>query len=145
MGAIDALTTRLAIKSKEIVLGGYSSGGDVGYPIIFKNSRRFALAMFENTAPANSWALINAAAPPNGWRFPIRHLCHTGDQVASYACSAVRPILGTGGTAAQAGHASILHEMDGPHWQDPTADGRGTWPDFQVKLRPYLLQTFISP
>jgi hypothetical protein len=145
LGAIDALTTRLAIKSKEIILGGYSSGGDVGYPIIFKNSRRFALALFENTAPSNSSALIAAAAPPNGWRFPIRHLCHMSDQVASYKCDAVRPILGANGSAAQAGHASVLHEMAGLHWQDPTPDGRGTWPDFQAKLRPYLLQTFASP
>ncbi|MCC6810512.1 MAG: hypothetical protein IT381_23990 [Deltaproteobacteria bacterium] len=153
LGALAELKTRLAINDKEVILGGYSSGGDVGYPIIFKNSKLFALALFENTAPGNAQAaaaLADNAAPPAGWRFPIRHLCHIDDEIASFKCSALRPILGpstsdaTPGIVKNKGHDSFLHEMDGTHYQ-ADVNGRGTWADFHAKLRPYLKQTWTSP
>ncbi len=34
--------------------------------------------------------------------------------------------------------------MSGGHWENPVG-GRGTWPDFDAKLRPLLGQTFQSP
>jgi predicted esterase len=147
MRAIADVKTRLAIKDNEVILGGYSSGGDVGYPIIFKNSKSFALALFENTAPGNaaqSTTLAQSAAPQNGWRFPIRHLCHDNDEIGTYKCAALRGIIGAGGTFATLGHASVLHEMDGTHWM-PDANGRGTWADFHATLRPYLSQTWTTP
>jgi hypothetical protein len=143
LGAIADLKTRLAINSRQVIIGGYSSGGNLGYPIIFRNSKLFALALFENTAPnGNFTTLLAAAAPPAGWRFPIRHLCHTED--TTFECADLRPTLGSSGSAVAAGHDSILYEMSGGHWED-AVNGRGTWPDFDAKLRPFLNQTFESP
>lgn len=140
LAVIEDVQTRLAIDPKQIIIGGYSSGGDVSYLTIFHNSKKFALGLFENTAPpSNMTTVLAAAAPPNGWRFPIGHLCHTED--STYRCATVKTRLDA---ATNAGHAVTYFEMSGGHWEDPVGD-RGTWLDFDAKLRPLLGQSFQSP
>jgi hypothetical protein len=140
LSVIDDIQTRLAIDPKQIIIGGYSSGGDVSYLTIFHNSKRFAMGLFENTAPpSNMTAALAAAAPPGGWRFPIAHLCHTQD--TTYPCATVQSRLAS---ATGAGHAVSYFEMDGGHWEDDV-NGRGTWPDFDAKLRPFLNETHLAP
>jgi hypothetical protein len=140
LAVIDDVQTRLAIDPKQIIIGGYSSGGDVSYLTIFHNSKKFALGLFENTAPpSNMAAEVAQTAPPGGWRFPIGHLCHSED--TTYPCATVQSRLAA---AADAGHVVTYFEMSGGHWENPVGD-RGTWPDFDSKLRPFLGQTYQSP
>ncbi len=76
LAAIADVKTRFNIA--EVWLGGYSSGGDVGYPLLFKNSQLFAGALFENTGPdANAMTLAQTATK----KLTIHHLAHLSDNV----------------------------------------------------------------
>ena len=51
LAAIDYVRSRFNINPRKIVLGGYSSGGDLGYALAFQNSDLFSGVIFQNTEP----------------------------------------------------------------------------------------------
>ncbi len=143
LAALDGARARLNLDPKRVVLGGYSSGGDVGYPLLLRNSKRFALGIFQNTAPWGSEngetaALLDAAAPPTGWRVPIRHQCHVADGIQAYTCASLA--ANAEGPIVAAGHDWVLDQRPGTHWDDP-----GTWDDFDAFFRPQLLLDWQTP
>lgn len=80
LDAIANVKTHFNINPKTVMLGGYSSGGDIGYRLIFENSNNFAGILAENTDPfrdtgATQAALLAAAS----WKFNIAHLAHLED------------------------------------------------------------------
>jgi pimeloyl-ACP methyl ester carboxylesterase len=90
MAAIADFETHFNVDRGEVVLGGYSSGGDLAYRTAFKHSSTFAELLIENSAPfrdteANEAELLGAATT----RFPIVHLAHTGDE--TYKLAEVEP------------------------------------------------------
>jgi pimeloyl-ACP methyl ester carboxylesterase len=146
LAAIADIKTHFNIDPKRVILGGYSSGGDLTYRTAFQNAGQFAGVLVSNSAPffgtgASSTTLLNAAS----WRFPVVHLAHRGD--TTYPIALVRSE--TNAVAAK-GHTTTLIERDGSHWDSPNAvvDGQvvpGTSADIATYLFPYLKAGWASP
>ena len=140
LAAIADVKTHVNINPHRVVLGGYSSGGNLAYRTAFYNADTIAGVLAENTAPftgtgSSQSASMSAAA----WRFPIVHLAHTQD--AAYPISRVRDEMNALTTA---GFPVTLMERPGGHWVDDTAD-TGTNHDLRTLLLPHLDADWRSP
>jgi dienelactone hydrolase len=90
MAAIADFETHFNVNRRQIILGGYSSGGDLAYRTAFKHSSTFAGLLIENSAPfrdteASEAELLGAATT----KFPIVHLAHAQDM--TYKLGEVEP------------------------------------------------------
>jgi hypothetical protein len=90
MAAIADFETHFNVNRRRVVLGGYSSGGDLAYRTAFKHSSTFAGLLIENSAPfrdteASEAELLGAATT----KFPIVHLAHAEDK--TYELDEVEP------------------------------------------------------
>lgn len=135
LAAIADAEDRFNIDRRRVVIGGYSSGGDLAYRTAFYNAYTFAGLLAENTSPfrdTGSRAADSLAAA--AWRFPIVHLAHTEDEV--YAIDGVRSEIGA---LQQAGWNVTLVLRPGRH-----ADGR-TDQDLKEVLLPYLDAGWKAP
>ena len=59
--AIADVKTHFNIDPRQVVLGGYSSGGDLSYRIAFTHSTEIAGVLAENTAPFRDTGLTSEA------------------------------------------------------------------------------------
>lgn len=140
LGAIDDVAKKLNVDPRRVVLGGYSSGGDLSYRTAFTNARRFAGVIGENTAPfygtgATQASLIAAAA----WKLNVAHLAHTGD--TTYPIARVRSETEALKTA---GFPTTRIERPGTHFDKDTATS-GTNYDLRAYLLPFLDAGWRSP
>jgi predicted esterase len=90
MTAIADFETHFNVNRGRVILGGYSSGGDLAYRTAFKHSSAFAGLLIENSAPfrdteASEAELLGAATT----KFPIVHLAHAQD--TTYKLDEVEP------------------------------------------------------
>jgi hypothetical protein len=89
LAAIADVKTHFNVDPRRVILGGYSSGGDLAYRTAFYNSRLFAGLIVQNTSPfrdtGSSQAASLAAAT---FKFPVVHLAQTGDD--TYQIATVR-------------------------------------------------------
>jgi hypothetical protein len=146
LAAIADLKTHFNIDPKRVVLGGYSSGGDLGYRLAFYNALDFAGILAENTSPfrdTGSSATQSIAAA--GWKFHVAHLAHLQDE--TYAIAGVRDELAQ---LTAAGFPVTSIERDGTHYDDPGAvvNGNpvpGTVADLQSLLLPFLSAGWTAP
>jgi pimeloyl-ACP methyl ester carboxylesterase len=125
MAAIADFETHFNIDRRELILGGYSSGGDLAYRTAFRHSTEVAALLIENSSPfrdTESSAAESLAAATD--KFPIVQLAHTGDQ--TYKISGVRHEVAE---VAAAGFPIELIERPGEHY-DANTDS---------DLREYLL------
>lgn len=136
LAAIADIKTRFNIDPYRVVLGGYSSGGDIGYPLLFKNAKMFAGGLFENTGP-NTAAMT--AATTATWKVNITHLHHTGD--TTYPIAGIRTKMTT---LKNAGFPVILLEKAGTHY-DKDNGAFGTQYDLRTFLLPYLNNGWVAP
>jgi hypothetical protein len=146
LAAIDELATHFNIAPHHIILGGYSSGGDLGYRTAFYDASRFAGVLAENTSPfrdtGSSMAASLAAA---SWRFNVVHLAHLQDD--TYPIAGVRSETEA---MIAAGFPLMRIEVDGGHYDDAGAieNGHavpGTSADLATYLFPYLDMGWTSP
>lgn len=131
LGAMSDIKTHFNIDPQKVVLGGYSSGGDIGYPLLFQNAKLFSGALFENTGPSAS-ALNDSKSA--AWKVNITHLAHISDN--TYPIDAARNQMATLRTN---GFPVNLIEKSGGHW-DQDNGAFGTTYDLRTFLLP-LLQT----
>ena len=80
LAALDDVGRRFNVDPRRVVVGGYSSGGDMAYRIAFYNANRFAGVIVENTSPfrdtgSSQPASLSAAT----WKLHVTHLAHLGD------------------------------------------------------------------
>jgi hypothetical protein len=80
MAAIADFETHFNVNRGRVILGGYSSGGDLAYRTGFEHSSTFAGLLIENSSPfrdteASEAELLAAATT----KLHIVHLAHTGD------------------------------------------------------------------
>ena len=136
LAAIADLKTHFNIDPRRVVLGGYSSGGDIGYPLIFANANMFAGALFENTGPSSAALTASQTA---AWKLPIVHLAHLSD--TTYPIAAVRTNMQT---LRNNGFAVTLIEKAGTHW-DNDSGTTGTQYDLRTFLLPHLNDGWVSP
>ena len=133
LAAIAELKTHFNVNPRSVVLGGYSSGGDVGYPLLFQNANMFAGGLFENTAPNGS------SADTAAWKVNIVHLAHTGD--TTYPISAAITWV----TALQnKGFPVLLIQKAGTHYDNDNG-AFGTQYDLRTFLLPHLNDGWLSP
>jgi endoglucanase len=129
MAAIADVKTHFRIDPAQVYLGGYSSGGDIGYPLLFQNPGIFAGGLFENTAP-NAQALTLSASVSK--KMPITHLAHLSD--GTYPIAAARA---NAATLRTNGFPVTLIEKAGTHY-DADGGAYGTSYDLRTFLLPYL-------
>jgi poly(3-hydroxybutyrate) depolymerase len=146
LAAIADLKTHFNIDPKRVILGGYSSGGDLTYRTAFYNASLFAGVVACNSSPfrdtgATESALLAAAS----WKFNVVHLAHLED--TTYPIATVRSETDA---VKAAGHPMTRIEVDGGHWDDPGAmeNGHavpGTDADIRTYLFPYLSAGWTAP
>jgi predicted esterase len=135
LAAIADAEDRFNIDRRRLVIGGYSSGGDLAYRTAFYNADTFAGLLAENTSPfrdTGSSAADSLAAA--AWRFPIVHLAHSEDEV--YGIDGVSREIGT---LQQAGWNATLVVRPGRH-SDASTDQ-----DLEEVLLPYLDAGWRAP
>jgi predicted esterase len=133
LDAIADIETHFNIDGHRVVIGGYSSGGDLAYRTAFYHSTMFAGLLAENTSPfrdTGSTAADSLAAATN--KFHIVHLAHTEDD--TYPLDGVQSEIAE---VQQAGFPVQLIQRPGDHYDDSTATF-GTDHDLQVYLLPHL-------
>src|SRR5207248_979494 len=77
LAAIADVKTHFNIDPRRVVLGGYSSGGDLSYRIAFTHSTEIAGVLAENTSPFRDTGLAPFQALAAPFHFHVVLLAHT--------------------------------------------------------------------
>jgi predicted esterase len=140
LAAIADVESHFNIDSHRVVIGGYSSGGDLAYRTAFYHAKVFAGLLAENTTPfRDTGSTQQQSLAAAAWKFNVVQLAHTEDEV--YPIATVRQETGA---MAAAGFPIQLIERPGHHYDDSTADF-GTDHDLQTLLLPHLDDGWRSP
>ena len=140
LAAITDVESHFNIDRHRVILGGYSSGGDLAYRTAFDYAALFAGLLAENTSPfRDTGATASQSLAAASWRFSIVHLAHTGD--ATYPLAGV---LAEIQTVQDAGFPVTVIQRPGTHYDPDTATG-GTVHDLVTLLLPYLSDGWRSP
>ena len=98
LAALADIKTHFNIDPQRVILGGYSSGGDLTYRTAFYNAGLFAGVIVENSSPfRDTGSTPSASIAAASWKFNVAHLLHTGD--LWYPAAAVRTELAALSTA----------------------------------------------
>ena len=140
LGALADVKKHLNVDPRRVVIGGYSSGGDLAYRTAFYNTGVFAGLLAENTSPfrdtGSGQAQSLAAA---SWKLNIVHLAHISDQ--EYPLTGV---VNETAAVKAAGFPLTLIEKAGDHFDDDTATS-GTVYDRRKFLLTYLDAGWLAP
>jgi hypothetical protein len=140
LAAITNVESHFNVDPHRVVVGGYSSGGDLAYRIAFYHAKVFAGLLAENTSPfRDTGSTQQASLAAAAWKFNVVHLAHTEDEV--YPIDGVRRETDA---MAAAGFPIQRIERPGHHYDDSTADS-GTDHDLQTFLLPHLNDGWRSP
>lgn len=136
LAAIADLKTHFNVNPRRVILGGYSSGGDLAYRTAFYNANSFAGVLAENTSPFRDTGSSQAASlAAASWKFHVVHLAHLQD--STYPISGVRKETDA---MASAGFPITRVEVDGGHYDDPgTIENGHAVPGTNADLVTYLL------
>ena len=141
LAAISDVERHFNIDRHGVVLGGYSSGGDLAYRLAFYHSLEFAGVLAENTSPfrdTGSTAAQSLAAAT--WKFHVVHLAHTED--GTYP---IGPVESEISRLQAAGFPVQLVKRPGTHYDNPSPGVPGTDADLQTLLLPHLSDGWRSP
>lgn len=137
---IADVQTHFNVDPRRVVLGGYSSGGDLAYRTAFYDANRFAGLLVENTSPFRDTGSSQAASlAAAAWRFPVVHLAHLQD--TTYPIAGVRAETDA---MIAAGFPLTRIERAGHHWDDDTPTS-GTDHDLRTLLLPHLNDGWTAP
>jgi hypothetical protein len=135
LATIAAVKTHFNVNPRRVILGGYSSGGDLAYRLAFYHSNQFAGVLAENTSPfRDTGSSPSASLAAAARKFPVVHLAHTGD--AEYPIDGVRSETDA---MIAAGFPLTRIERPGDHY-DANTDG-----DLQTLLLPHLDDGWLAP
>lgn len=146
LNAIADVETHFNIDRHRIVLGGYSSGGDLAYRLAFYDADQFAGVLAENTSPFRDTESTQAASlAAAAWKFHVVHLAHLQD--TEYPIAGVREETDA---MIAAGFPLQRIEVDGNHYDEPggIANGHavpGTDADLIDLLLPHIDDGWTSP
>jgi poly(3-hydroxybutyrate) depolymerase len=144
--AIADVETHFNIDRHRVILGGYSSGGDLAYRLAFYDADQFAGVLAENTSPFRDTGSTEAASlAAAAWKFPVVHLAHLQD--TEYEIAGVREETNA---MIAAGFPLQRIEVDGGHYDEPGAieNGNavpGTDADLVTYLLPHIDDGWRSP
>jgi hypothetical protein len=146
MAAIADFETHFNVDRRRVILGGYSSGGDLAYRTAFKHSSTFAGLLIANSSPFRDTQSTQAESLGAATtKFHIVHLAHLQD--TTY------PIAGvdTETEAVKAAGFPIERiEVSGEHWNDAgdIVAGHavpGTDDDIRTYLLPHIDDGWLAP
>jgi Putative Ig domain len=151
LDAIADVETHFNINAQQVVLGGYSSGGDLSYRVAFTNSTQIAGVLAENTTPFRDTGLTQDQALTAPFHFNIVQLAHLQDE--TYPIDTVRAETDAVQAAGAPGDgwASLQRiEVTGTHFDNPGAIVAGeavpgTYADINTYLLPHLGDGWKSP
>ena len=140
MAALADVKHRLNIDPQRVVIGGYSSGGDLAYRTAFYNALSFAGVLAENTSPfRDTDSSPSSSLTAASWKFNIAHLAHLQD--TTYPIDGVRSETDQ---VRKAGFPIERLEKNGAHW-NTDSNGTGTMNDRRTYLLPYLDRGWAAP
>jgi dienelactone hydrolase len=140
LAAITNVESHFNVDPHRVVIGGYSSGGDLAYRTAFYHAKVFAGLLGENTTPfRDTGSSQSASLAAAAWKFNVVQLAHTEDEV--YPIDTVRRETDA---MAAAGFPIQRIERPGHHYDASTADS-GTDHDLQALLLPHLGDGWRSP
>lgn len=136
LAALADIKTHFNIAPKRVVMGGYSSGGDLSYRIAFYNASLFAGIVVENTSPFRDTGSKQAASlAAASWKLNVVHLAHLQD--GTYPIDGVRTETEA---MKAAGFPLVRIEVDGGHYDAAGAMENGhAVPGTDADLVTYLL------
>jgi predicted esterase len=140
LAALDDVKRRLNIDPRRVVIGGYSSGGDMAYRTAFYNAKQFAGVLAENTSPfRDTGSSQSTSLAATAWKFNVAHVAHLGDTV--YPIAGVRTETDA---VKSAGFPLTRIERPGTHWDADTSSS-GTNYDLRKYLLTYLDAGWVAP
>lgn len=123
--AINDAVSRFNIDLRRVIIGGYSSGGDLSYRTALENPRSFAGVLVHNTSPfrdtgrsADAYR-ADVTARGGGYAPRVFHLHNTAD--GTYPIAGVRSEIDQLRGFAGFGDRVTLQEQPGGHYE-PTTD-----------------------
>lgn len=134
------------IDRRRVMLGGYSSGGDLAYRTAFDHAGLFAGILVENTTPFRDSGLPQSMSLASAsWKFNVLHLAHKQD--LTYPIGVVRNETKA---MTDAGFPLELIERTGTHYDDPGAivageSVPGTVDDLRTYLLPQIDGDWVAP
>jgi CARDB len=146
LAAIANIKTHFNINPRRVILGGYSSGGDLTYRTAFYNASSFAGVLVENSSPFRDTGSSQAASlAAASWKFNVVHLAHLQD--TTYPIAGVRNETDA---MTAAGFPLTRIEVDGGHYDGVGAieNGHsvpGTAADIRTYLLPHIDDGWLSP
>jgi pimeloyl-ACP methyl ester carboxylesterase len=144
--AIADVETHFNIDRHRVILGGYSSGGDLAYRLAFYDANQFAGVLAENTSPFRDTGSTEAASlAAASWKFHVVHLAHLQD--TEYLIQGVREETNA---MIAAGFPLQRIEVEGDHFDQPgeLVNGHpvpGTDADLIELLLPHIDDGWRSP
>lgn len=140
MATIASVKAHFNINPRRVIIGGYSSGGDLAYRTAFYNASTFAGVLAENTSPfRDTGSSRSSSLAAAAWRFNVVQLAHTAD--TTYPIADVRNETNA---MAAAGFPIIRIERPGHHW-DNDSGASGTDYDLRTFLLPHVDDGWLSP
>jgi hypothetical protein len=146
MAALADFETHFNVDRRRVILGGYSSGGDLAYRTGFRHSATFAGLLIENSSPfrdTESTKAESLAAATT--KLHIVHLAHLQD--TTYGIKGVREETEA---VKAAGFPIERIEVPGEHWNDEgdIVAGHpvpGTDADLRELLLPHIDDGWLAP
>jgi pimeloyl-ACP methyl ester carboxylesterase len=135
MAALADFETHFNVDRRRVILGGYSSGGDLAYRTGFRHSSTFAGLLIENSSPfrdTESSAAESLAAATT--KLHIVHLAHLQD--GTYPIAGVRSETNA---VKAAGFPLTLIERPGEHYD------ANTYADLRTYLLPHIDDGWLAP
>ncbi len=137
LNAIAEVKTHFNVNTDKIVIGGYSSGGDLAYRTAFYNASVFAGVLAENTSPFRDTGASQTAslAAAGTHKFHVVHLAHLQD--TTYPIASVRTETNA---LSNAGFPMTRIERNGTHYDQAGATVNGVAvPGTEADVHTYLL------
>jgi hypothetical protein len=140
--AIADVKTHFNINPRRVILGGYSSGGDLAYRTIFYHANDFAGLLAENTSPFRDTGSTQAQSLAAAARkFDVVHLAHLQD--TTYPLAGVQNEVNA---MQAAGFPITLLTQPGDHYDNPGDGGyAGTDYDLVHYLLPHIDDGWLAP
>jgi len=128
LAAIDDAVSCFWIHKHEVVLAGFSSGGELAYRVALSNASRFSGLLIESSAAYDSSSNESALIAGASWKFPIAHVQHSADTV--FPLSSVQADwsrLTTAGFTLQTEVTGGGHDGTSADWAGWLLPKMGTW------------------
>lgn len=129
--AIEALSSCVYVDRRRVVLGGYSSGGELGFRLMYERGTQFAGLLVEHSGmdqafPNKDLTALSKTAP---WKFPVAWVAGVNDSVFPIAnVRREKDILAAAGHPLKYVETNDAHEgKSDPNWKSTLIPAMANW------------------